>query len=225
MFPHQKPPAWLKAVTAAYLIWQLPAGKNRVYLTFDDGPHPEVTLRLMATLQLFNARATFFVQGEKVVRHATIVEALLHNGHGLGSHGWSHLDGWATKRAAYLENIAKLGELYPLHLFRPPYGRITPCQVAELRRKKIKTVMWSLSTMDYNQRVNPATSLEFLKSQITDGSIILMHDSSAAEPSLMQILPGMLDFLAHRGYNTAVLPGAFMLEDFNPKAKFNTFAE
>lgn len=225
MFPHQKPPAWFKAVTAAYLMWQLPAGKNRVYLTFDDGPHPEVTLRLMETLQLFNARATFFVQGEKAVRHTTIVETLLHSGHGLGSHGWSHLDGWTTKLAAYLENIEKLGDLYPLHLFRPPYGRITPCQVAGLRRKKIKTVMWSLSTMDHNQNVNPATSLAFLKSQITDGSIILMHDTPAAEHSLMHILPGMLDFLAHRGYTTAVLPGAFMLEDLNQTAKFDTFAE
>ena len=85
--------------------------------------------------------------------------------------------------------------------------------------------MWSLSTMDYRKKYNPATSLAFIKSQITDGSIILMHDTPTAELSLMHILPGMLDFLAHSGYSTAVLPGAFILEDLNPKAKFDTFAE
>lgn len=209
----QKPPFWLKCLTEKHLLWQMPAGQKRLYLTFDDGPNPGITAEVLEVLDSFRVKATFFVLGEKADQHPELVDDILKRGHGLGSHGWLHLDGWKTSTATYTENAGKHTQTMPLSLFRPPFGRITPKQTATLRKMGFQIVMWSASAEDYSGKIHNDHSLRKLLSKTHDGSIVLFHDSPQAIINCRFMLPKVLDHFLSKNYHFELLPGAYVQQD------------
>ena len=87
-----------------HILWRIPNDRNTVFLSFDDGPHPEVTPLILDILADFHVRATFFLLGEKTVRNEWILARIREEGHGVGNHGYRHLSGWRTSRIDYLKN-------------------------------------------------------------------------------------------------------------------------
>lgn len=180
--------------------WTMPAQEMpAVYLTFDDGPIPEVTPWVLDTLEAYKARATFFCIGENVKRNPEIFRQILQHGHSVGNHTLTHCNGWKTLYKKYLENVDACHDVFPSTLFRPPYGKLKPLQLRALR-KKYNIIMWSHLTGDYNQNLNISKTMEDMRLNAGNGSIIVFHDSLKAEKNLRQLLPQTLDYFASQGY-------------------------
>lgn len=117
------------------LIWHKPTHEKIVYLTFDDGPIPNVTDFVLDTLKNFDIKATFFCIGDNIDKHPTVFERIRNEGHTVGNHSYHHLKGWKTDDTAYLEDFEKCQALTQTNLFRPPYGRIKKSQIRSLKSK------------------------------------------------------------------------------------------
>ncbi|HEX6847149.1 MAG TPA: polysaccharide deacetylase family protein, partial [Chitinophagaceae bacterium] len=145
MFYFVKTPGWLKRIYASY-IWSIPVNEKILYLTFDDGPHPEATPFVLNELKKYAALGTFFCIGKNVVCYPGIYKQIIEEGHSVGNHTYNHLNGWKTNNQDYLSDIALASNEIDSHLFRPPYGRITPFQAKNLKQvmkgKDPKVIMW-----------------------------------------------------------------------------------
>ena len=126
-----KTPFWLRALYPN-CTWKIPSKEKVIYISFDDGPHPEATPFVLAALKKFNAKATFFCIGNNVLKHPNVYESILLQGHQVGNHTYDHLNGWKTETPTYIENIKDATNLIESNLFRPPYGRITRKQIKKL---------------------------------------------------------------------------------------------
>lgn len=186
------------------ITWRMPEVGNTIYLTFDDGPHPEITPWVMQELDKYNAKATFFCVGDNVRKYPHIAQQVVDNGHSLGNHTYNHLNGWNTPNYTYLKNIALCDSYTHSPLFRPPYGKIGLAQLLAVR-KKYKVVYWSILSRDFEADLNVAESLEYMKANTQAGSIVLFHDSVKAEKNLKQLLPDFLAHLAAQGFNFKAL--------------------
>jgi peptidoglycan-N-acetylglucosamine deacetylase len=129
------PPYLLSKLTQRNFIWQILTDKPTIYLTFDDGPIPEITPFVLNTLKEFNAKATFFCVGDNVRKHSDIFNEIIKEGHKVGNHTFNHLNGWKTHSGNYIENINNCENYFKTDLFRPPYGKLKPSQVLKLRGK------------------------------------------------------------------------------------------
>lgn len=197
-------------------IWAFPHAKETVYLTFDDGPIPEVTPWVLDELKKHNAKATFFCIGENVKKHPEIFGRILSEGHSVGNHTYNHLKGTKTETSEYVENVEKAarqlieyGSEVPNNselLFRPPYGKITSEQAKILQKKGFKIVMWTLISYDYDATVSEEKCLQNVLQNIQLGSIIVFHDSLKAEKNLRHALPKVLEYLAEKGWRCEVFP-------------------
>lgn len=155
-----------------------------VYLTFDDGPHPERTPLLLDQLSALGARATFFLCGEPVQSHPQLVRRIRSEGHAIGTHSWSHpklltlsLSDWIDDvRRARGEVEAILGER--CDMFRPPYGELTPWRLGFLLRESLRIVMWSLDTKDYQATASDQLVEWFATNEPSANCIVLMHDGT-----------------------------------------------
>jgi peptidoglycan-N-acetylglucosamine deacetylase len=160
-----------------------------VFLTFDDGPHPETTPRILEKLSYYNAKATFFCVGRNAEKYRKVYELIISEGHAVGNHSWSHPNGWVTATDNYLADVKKASAVITSELFRPPYGRITPLQYLHLR-KYYSIIMWTRQFADYRTgfdagRVN-------LK-QIQRGDILVMHDSVTAASNTVLLLDRLME--------------------------------
>lgn len=191
----------------------LKEGTNKVlYLTFDDGPIPEITPWVLEQLSKCNAKATFFAVGDNLARHRDIAEQILAQGHRLANHTHNHLRGWQTPLDHYLHNVQQcqqeLDTLLPVttqsKLFRPPYGRITPRQASALR-PEYELVMWDVLTNDYDSSLKPEKCLQEAIRCTQSGSIIVFHDSIKARRNMMYALPRFLDHFTASGYTFETL--------------------
>jgi len=203
-------PRILRPVFKRALI-RLPGEKAAVFLTFDDGPTPDITPRVMEMLQSYDAKATFFLIGDKLNRHPGIARELHRQGHALGNHTWNHLNASKVSRATYYANIDKTQRLLEHYgwnkqkLFRPPYGRITPGMVHRLYRNGYRTVLWTHLAWDFAPHISPLQSVEILKTKIRPGDIIVFHDSTKAWPSLSRLLPEVLQHIYRKGWKAETL--------------------
>jgi peptidoglycan/xylan/chitin deacetylase (PgdA/CDA1 family) len=175
------------------LVWRV-KNADTVFLTFDDGPHPEITPWVLDELDKFNHKATFFVVGENADSYPEVIEQILNRGHSIGNHTYNHLSGWKTDAKVYLSNIEKCANgRYENSLFRPPYGKIRSSVIRKLPDYKI--IMWNLLTHDYRRNLD----IEKVKSRIErdtqKGDIIVFHDSEKSVENLKSILPNYLQFL------------------------------
>ena len=180
-------------------IWRKEKKKNNIYLTFDDGPIPELTPWVLDILKERNIKATFFCVGENIVKHPEIFERIKNEGHAVGNHTHNHLKGWTTSDEAYLQNVQTCQELTQTDLFRPPYGRATRSQLRHLA-KTHRIIMWDVLTGDYDSTISPDQVYRNAVDYVRDGSIIVFHDNIKAKENLQYALPKSLDELLARGF-------------------------
>jgi peptidoglycan/xylan/chitin deacetylase (PgdA/CDA1 family) len=173
------------------VIWRIPNATNAVYLTFDDGPHPEVTPWVLDQLRMYNAKATFFCIGQNAEKYPELIERILAGGHALGNHSFSHKDGWKTKDQVYLADIEQADKILRTSLFRPPYGRIKRSQIANLQ-SQYTIVNWSLMPGDFDVNISAEACFRNLM-KAKAGDIICLHDNERSMQHLKYILPRFLD--------------------------------
>lgn len=197
----------MKWIYPAY-TWRMPAGQKKIYLSFDDGPHPEATPFVLDTLQQYQAKASFFCIGKNVADHPGLYKRILLEGHAVGNHTQNHLNGWKTNDARYLSNIKDASQYIDSKLFRPPYGRITRFQAKQVQeRLGLRVVMWSVLSGDFDTALEPGRCSELVQKNAGDGSIIVFHDSEKAMPRLTYALPKVLEYFSARGFNFDKIPG------------------
>jgi peptidoglycan/xylan/chitin deacetylase (PgdA/CDA1 family) len=192
-------PRWLQWLQPQSL-WRGKGAENKVYLTFDDGPIPEVTPFVLETLAQFQAKATFFCVGDNVRKHPTIFQQIIEAGHRVGNHTYNHLNGWKTDTEVYLENVAQCQQYLPntTPFFRPPYGKLTYLQAKKIRQD-YKIVMWNVLTYDFDATLAPETCLQKVQQYTKAGAIIVFHDSLKAERNLRYTLPRFLAWAVGKG--------------------------
>ena len=198
-----KTPWWVKKIYPSY-IWNIKTDKNILYLTFDDGPHPEITLFVLDLLKKFNAKATFFCIGKNVVAYPEVFQQICEEGHAVGNHTFCHLNGWKTKDEDYLNDISEAAKVIGSGLFRPPYGKITTYQANRLRNAmgvgNPEVIMWDVLSADFDTDITPEKSVKNVLKNARPGSIIVFHDSEKAYPRLETALPATLDYFMRKGY-------------------------
>lgn len=185
--------------------WQKPPRDgNFLYLTFDDGPIPELTPWVLDTLNSFQAKATFFCVGGNVKKHSAIYKRIIDEGHQVGNHTYNHLNGWETPNRVYQKNIDTAAKLIKSKLYRPPYGKITPVQLKTVLAKNYEVVMWNNLSKDYDKNISPEKCLE-RSCEANSGSIIVFHDNLKAEKNLKYALPKFIDWAKKKGFEFKTL--------------------
>lgn len=187
-------------------IWRIKRkGRKVVFLTFDDGPIPEVTPWVLDLLAREEVKATFFLVGDNVRRHPELLERIKAEGHSWGNHTMHHLQGRITTRRRYLRDVNKAHELIDSPLFRPPHGLLRWGQSRVIRRH-FNLVMYDLVTRDYSRKLSPDRVMDNVRRYARNGSIIVFHDSLKAEPNLRQVLPEAISYLRDQGYEFLPIP-------------------
>ncbi|MGV6860299.1 MAG: polysaccharide deacetylase family protein [Putridiphycobacter sp.] len=203
-----KIPKWLTRFYP-YAIWDFfyqDKNQKTVYLTFDDGPTPEVSEWVLECLARYKAKATFFCIGNNVRQYPEIYKQYLAGGHQVGNHGMHHIKGTKVSLKNYLADVLEGAEYIQTKLFRPPYGKIKLKQIKRLKAKGFKTVLWSLITYDFDRSVSSEKRLKKIKQHVKSGSIIVFHDSLKAFPQLKNDLPLVLEYLQEKGYQFKTIP-------------------
>ena len=186
------------------LTWRKNPSEKVIYLTFDDGPVPEVTPLVLDILDKYELKATFFCVGDNVQKHPEVYADILQRGHKTGNHTHNHLKGFSVTTQDYVENVQKATQYIDSKLFRPPYGRITRNQ-SKLLRPTFEIIMWDLITHDYNRKLSSSTILRNVKRYSRNGSIIVFHDSIKAKANVLAVLPLAIEYLRAEGYSFGVL--------------------
>lgn len=205
-------------------VWDIPSSKKVIYLTFDDGPTPEITNWTLDVLKQYNAKATFFCIGNNIEKHPNIFQDILKDNHAIGNHTHDHIKGWKTNTKDYLKDIQKTqavilnqipesntgarNDVSP-KLFRPPYGQITPKQGKKLIALGYKIIMWDVLSFDWSKTVKQENCLNNVLTKTTSGSIIVFHDSVKASKNMQYTLPQVLEHFSKKGYVFKALNDAF----------------
>jgi peptidoglycan/xylan/chitin deacetylase (PgdA/CDA1 family) len=202
MFYFVRTPGWLKKIYAG-CTWQMDTAQKKIYLSFDDGPHPIVTRFVLDILDSYNAKATFFCIGKNVEAHPEMYQQILAGGHAVGNHTFNHLNGWKTPDELYIENIVKAGRWVTTSLFRPPYGKISFGQLKKLSEQQpaLKIIMWSVLSADFDRKITAERCLQNVLQYTGNGSIVVFHDSEKAFEKLQFALPKMMEHFAGLGYS------------------------
>ena len=198
-----KTPGYIKKIFPNF-IWDIPSNKKVIYLTFDDGPTPEITYWVLKELQKFNAKATFFCIGKNVVNYPDIIENIIIDGHVIGNHTQNHLNGWKTKTSTYVSDVLKtkqiINELNIQSLFRPPYGKIKKRQATELQKLGYQIIMWDVLSADFDTKISKKKCLDNVLNNSVSGSIVVFHDSEKAFEKLKYVLPRVLKYFNEKGF-------------------------
>ncbi len=183
------------------MIWDLKSekNKNRVFLTFDDGPTPEITNWILETLAKHSAKATFFCLGKNVEMYPELYQLMREGGHTVANHSYSHIKGWGLTTGRYIEDVDLADSHIGSNLYRPPYGRITKAQSRRLG-DRYNIIMWDVLSRDYSSLISPKTCLNNVIKNVEGGSIVVFHDSKKAFRRLRYVLPRVLEYLHTNGY-------------------------
>ena len=198
----EQPPLILRWIYPRAL-WRMDKQVKAVYLTFDDGPIPEITPWVLDLLDKYHIKATFFLVGDNVRKHPEEFKMILERGHRVGNHTYNHIQGAKYLGYNYLANTNKADELIRSNLFRPPHGWMRWAQYMVLRNR-YTIVMWDLVTRDYSKRLNGPQVLAKVKKYVRNGSIITFHDSLKSEKNLKYALPRAIEWLQEQGYEFKV---------------------
>jgi peptidoglycan/xylan/chitin deacetylase (PgdA/CDA1 family) len=215
----------IKRIFSNY-TWDIPNMENKIYLTFDDGPTPEITEWVLEVLKEHQIEATFFCIGKNIQKHPAIFNKVIDDGHAIGNHTFNHLNGWYTSTEKYLENIDLCKAEHRLRsfrdnlipkafgtkinnlkspLFRPPYGKIKTTQSKKLRQLGYKIIMWDVLSADFDQTISPEKCLENVLQNTRSGSVIVFHDSIKAFKNLEYTLPRSIEALKQKGFEFDVI--------------------
>jgi len=173
---------------------------HSVYLTFDDGPSPEITPWVLDLLDQYDAKGTFFCIGKNAELYPDLVEEIRKRGHSIGNHTYSHSKSLFVNCEDYIEDVDMANELLMSNLVRPPYGRLTPSQTKRIT-ERYHIIMMDIVSRDYSKRCSPEHCLKNITKYVRSGSIIGLHDSVKAMRNLTYVLPRVLQFLNSKGYN------------------------
>ena len=206
----------IKKIFSNY-VWDIPNAENKVYITFDDGPTPEITEWTLDLLEKHNAKATFFCIGDNVKKFPAIYQKIISSNHSIGNHTFNHLNGWKNQNNIYLKNVKQCQDVLNNNnlkqtqeletqnsklktLFRPPYGKIKPSQSKILRKLGYKIIMWDVISYDFDETISKEECLENVLKNVKSGSIIVFHDSQKSFKNLEYALPRTLEFLDEKGF-------------------------
>src|SRR5437868_854326 len=198
-----KTPWWLKKIYSSY-IWSIDTREKRLYLSFDDGPHPQATPFVLEHLKEYKAKATFFCIGKNVVDHPEIYKQIIDEGHSVGNHTQNHLNGWKTRNDIYVNDVQAAQEHIKSQLFRPPYGRMNTAQRKGVMNRLGdggKIIMWSVLSGDFDKSISLDRCLQNVISNSYAGAIVVFHDSEKALNNLIYALPRVLEYYSERGYS------------------------
>lgn len=216
----QMKPYWIKTHRIikklfSNYVWYIPNNQKKIYLTFDDGPTPEITSWVLNQLEQYNAKATFFCIGKNIASHPDLFNQILEKGHSIGNHTYNHLNGWKTNTDDYIENFQlcensisnQSSEISILQskIFRPPYGKIKRTQAQKLRQLGYKIIMWDVLSADFDQNITEEECLNNVVNNTQSGSIIVFHDSVKAFKNLEYVLPKVLRHLTENHFSFEVI--------------------
>lgn len=202
----ERPPRWFRALFPG-AVFRLPSEKGkpkRVFLTFDDGPIPEVTPWVLDKLDHYGVKATFFMVGQNVERNPRLLDEVRRRGHSVGNHTLHHLQGSSSTTLHYMRDAAEGARITGSDIFRPPHGWLRPRQLTALK-KHYRVVMFDLVTRDYSNRLTASQVVANVKRLVRDGSIIVFHDSLKSAPRLRTALPESIEWLIDQGYTFETL--------------------
>jgi len=192
-------PYLIRLFSPKYWICELVTTGKIIFLTFDDGPIPETTPEILTILKEHQATATFFCVGDNVRKHPEIFTMIREEGHSIGNHSFSHLNGWKTPPGGFVENVNRCKEYFETNLFRPPYGSFTLSQYL-LLRKEFRFILWSVLTWDFASDTTPEQCLRYAIDNTRSGSIVVFHDSVKTIDNVRYALPRFLDHFQSQGY-------------------------
>ena len=187
-------------------LWEMPKGEKKIYITFDDGPHPTITPQVLEILKKFNAKATFFCIGNNVNKYKDTFELIKKEGHSVGNHTFNHERGWKTKTQDYVNSVIEANALIQSPLFRPPHGRIKFSQITKLlkfessRILNFRIVAWTVISYDWDKSLTPDDCFNNVIKNADDGSIIVFHDSEKAVNNMIPALNKVLEYYTDKGY-------------------------
>ncbi len=215
LFP-VKIPRFIKRIFPNY-VWDFSSKDKTLYLTFDDGPTPEITAWTLNILKNYNAKATFFCIGNNVKKHPDIFNSIITEGHHIGNHTHNHLKGWKTSKTNYIKDVQQaqhcinttiIGNEIDLKttLFRPPFGKIKNSQAKTLIALGYKIIMWSVISVDWEQKLPKEQCLKNVIKHTTNGNIIVFHDSLKASKNMQYTLPKVLEHFSNKGYTFKAIP-------------------
>ena len=198
----------LGRLLAPSLLWNMPRNTNTIYLSFDDGPHFEITPWVLNTLKAYDAKATFFCVGENILQFPEVFQQIIAEGHSFGNHTHNHLKGWETSTSNYLENTLKAEDAISNYseiirhqkFFRPPYGKIKHSQAKRLKQLDYKIVMWDALSADFDPSITAEECYNNVIENTKAGSIVVFHDSEKASKKLKSVLPRVLEYYSSKGF-------------------------
>ena len=202
-----KTPSFVMKFFSKY-VWRLSCNTNEIFLTFDDGPTPEISEFVISELKKFNAKATFFCIGNNIKNQSKIFNKIISEGHAIGNHTHNHLHGWKTDNETYLNNISEceniifksVQKINPSKLFRPPYGKIKKSQARRLLKKGYRIIMWDVLSGDFDTSISKEKCLQNVLKNTKRGSIVVFHDSLKATEKIKYVLPKVLNLFSKKGF-------------------------
>jgi peptidoglycan/xylan/chitin deacetylase (PgdA/CDA1 family) len=187
------------------VTWYYKTNEKELYLTFDDGPTPDITPWILDLLDQYNARATFFCLGRQVEHFPSQYEEIIKRGHAAGNHTYSHLKGMFTRNERYFEDVDHATRLIDSSLFRPPHGSLLPSQAKHLR-KDYQIIMWDVLSRDYDAMRSPESIARRVLKNARPGSIVVFHDYEKAGKNVKAVLPRFLKHFHEKGYAFPAIP-------------------
>ncbi|MFY7964883.1 MAG: polysaccharide deacetylase family protein [Chitinophagaceae bacterium] len=191
---------WLLKKIYSKCAWNIDTKEKKIFLTFDDGPHPTATPYVLDLLKQYNAKATFFCIGKNVEENRNIYNRIIEEGHTVGNHTQHHLNGWKVSDDDYINDIKQAANNIDSKLFRPPYGRISHFQIKLLQQMNFKIIMWDVLSGDFDINLSKDKCANNVLLNAKEGSIIVFHDSQKAWERLQYTLPKVLDYFSKNGY-------------------------
>jgi len=198
-------PWWLKRLHNKGLIWSRSTKHKRIYLSFDDGPHPIITNFVLDTLKENGIKATFFCIGDNVLKYPETFERIVKEQHSIGNHTHNHLNGWKSDNIQYYKNILQAAKHIPSKLFRPPYGKIKPTQANYLLKRGWRIIMWNSLSADFDTSIDGITCFNNVISTMKNGSIVVFHDSEKAFDRMKIALPLLIEYCREQHYEIRAL--------------------
>lgn len=193
-----KIPKLIKAFFSS-VLWKGNESEKVIYLTFDDGPTPEVTPKVLSLLKEYNASATFFCLGNKVELYKDVYSQIIEQEHSVGNHSYSHYLGWRTASQVYFKDVDRASKLIDSKLFRPPYGKMKLSQYRYLK-KDYNIVLWDVIPGDYKKSMTVLKLVNNVVDNVSNGSIVVLHDSEKCAEVMLVALPVILEKLSEKGY-------------------------
>ena len=203
MFYAVKTPKFLTYLFSS-LVWKIPNDKKTVYLTFDDGPTEKVTRKILEVLKNENVKASFFCVGKNVEKYPDLFTCIKEEGHAIGNHTNTHLNGWKTNKKQYLEDVEEADKLIKSNLFRPPYGKLNWRSKRDLQRK-YKIVMWDIAGGDFDPYLSIKDVVKNIINNVNTGSIVVLHDNQKFMSKTIEALPIIIKELKAKKYRFGLI--------------------